>query len=73
MREEEANDDCWFMLPEEDDEETNWMDFKVGIAGPVRACSHMPRNDSSPAAHAALQEGVSRSALRNFVLAAGKL
>lgn len=34
MREEEARDDCWFMLPEEDDEETNWLDFKVGVAGP---------------------------------------
>lgn len=73
MREEEANDDCWFMLPEEDDEETNWMDFKVGIAGPVRACSHMlPRNDSSPCACSCPTQ-VSHSARRKLVTAAGKL
>jgi ubiquitin-protein ligase len=34
MRDEEESDDCWFMLPEADDEETNWLDFKVGILGP---------------------------------------
>ena len=48
MREEEASDDCWFMLPEEDDEDTNWLDFKVGVAGPVR-CSRRPRT-ARPAA-----------------------
>ena len=50
MREEEANDDCWFMLPEEDDEETNWMDFKVGITGPVSKIALDPGTVASPRA-----------------------
>ena len=35
LREEESRDDCWFILPEENDEDVNWMAFSVEIEGPV--------------------------------------
>lgn len=38
LREEEASDASWFVLPEEGDEDVNWMNFTVEIEGPVRAC-----------------------------------
>lgn len=36
MRAEESSDAAWFTLPEEGDDDVNWMDFTVEIAGPVR-------------------------------------
>jgi hypothetical protein len=35
MREEEASDASWFVLPEEGDD-VNWMSFSVEVEGPVR-------------------------------------
>ena len=37
MREEEAGDDAWFNLPDEDDDGVNFQDFEVSIRGPVSA------------------------------------
>lgn len=35
LREEEAKDDCWFMLPAEDDDSVDYTRFDVQIDGPV--------------------------------------
>jgi hypothetical protein len=35
LRDEEASEECWFMLPEAGDDDVNWMDFEVEIMGPV--------------------------------------
>ena len=45
LREEEASESSWFVLPEEGDEDVNWMNFTVEIEGPVRL--RATRNSSS--------------------------
>lgn len=34
LREEEAQEDSWFVLPDEGDDSTNWTNFTVEIEGP---------------------------------------
>lgn len=36
LREEEAREDAWFILPPAEDEDVNWLAFSVEIEGPVR-------------------------------------
>lgn len=39
LREQEANDDCWFILPPKEDDRVDWFNFSVEIVGPVSAAA----------------------------------
>jgi hypothetical protein len=35
LREEERSESCWFVLPDEGDDDVNWFAFTVEVEGPV--------------------------------------
>jgi hypothetical protein len=45
LRSEEASEGSWFALPEEGDDDVNWMNFQIEIVGPV--CTTAARSKQS--------------------------
>lgn len=60
LREEEAREDAWFILPPAEDEDVNWMAFSVEIEGPKE---YDPSPSGEPRA-SPYAEGLFRVALK---------
>ncbi len=60
LREEEAREDAWFILPAAEDEEVRWLDFSVEVEGPAEY-DPSPAEAARPSPYA---EGLFRVSLK---------